>query len=139
MLSRMASSVFGMRLFISAAPQANKNAASGSKFNITTCTSKPIVVLSSRDASDVGFNKHMQSTGMSYSLAMCWRASPTVVVGDNSKCMVAPLICLKMVIAMALRMEAPINLMATVDVDVDDVVVVAVVILVVASHKPRSS
>ena len=53
--------------------------------------------------------------------------------------MVAPLICLKMVIAMALRMEAPINLMATVDVDVDDVVVVAVVILVVASHKPRSS
>ena len=53
--------------------------------------------------------------------------------------MVAPLICLKMVIAMALRMEAPINLMATVDVDVDDVVVVPVVILVVASHKPRSS
>ena len=138
MLSRMASSVFGMRLFISAAPQANKNAASGSKFNITTCTSKPIVVLSSRDASDVGFNKHMQSTGMPYSLAMCWRASPTVVVGDNSQLMVAPLICL-MVTAMALRMEAPINLMATVDVDVDDVVVVAVVILVVASHKPRSS
>ena len=31
-----------------------------------------------------------------------------------------------MVIVMALRMEAPINLMATVDVDVDDVVVVAV-------------
>ena len=138
MLSRMTSSVFGMRLSISAAPQANKNAASGSKFNITSCTSKPIVVLSSRDASDVGFNKHMQSTGMSFSLAMCWRASPTVVVGDNSQLMVTPLICL-MVTAMALRMEAPINLMATVDVDVDDVVVVAVVILVVASHKPRSS
>ena len=138
MLSRMASSVFGMRLSISAASQANKNAASGSKFNITSCTSKPIVVLSSRDASDVGFNKHMQSTGMSFSLAMCWRASPTVVVGDNSQLMVTPLICL-MVTAMALRMEAPINLMATVDVDVDDVVVVAVVILVVASHKPRSS
>ena len=138
MLSRMASSVFGMRLSISAASQANKNAASGSKFNITSCTSKPIVVLSSRDASDVGFNKHMQSTGMSFSLAMCWRASPTVVVGDNSQLMVTPLICL-MVTAMALRMEAPINLMATVDVDVDDVVVVPVVILVVASHKPRSS
>ena len=138
MLSRMTSSVFGMRLSISAAPQANKNAASGSKFNITSCTSKPIVVLSSRDACDIGFNKHMQSTGMSFSLAMCWRASPTVVVGDNSQLMVAPLICL-MVTAMALRMEAPINLMATVDVDVDDVVVVAVVILVVASHKPRSS
>ena len=61
-----------------------------------------------------------------------------MVVGDNSQLMVAPLICL-MVTAMALRMEAPINLMATVDVDVDDVVVVAVVILVVASHKPRSS
>ena len=138
MLSRMASSVFGMRLSISAASQANKNAASGSKFNITSCTSKPIVVLSSRDASDVGFNKHTQSNGMSYVVAMCWRASPTVVVGDNSQLMVTPLICL-MVTAMALRMEAPINLMATVDVDVDDVVVVAVVILVVASHKPRSS
>ena len=62
-----------------------------------------------------------------------------VVAGDKSKGMVAPLISLKMVIAMALRMEASINLMATVDVDVDDVVVVAVVILVVASHKPRSS
>ena len=78
----------------------------------------------------------------------------SVVVGDKSKGMVAPLISLKTGNAMALRMEAQINLMArlvhclraltkmavaTVDVDVDDVVVVAVVILVVASHKPRSS
>ena len=36
----------------------------------------------------------------------------SVVVGDKSKGMVAPLISLKTGIAMALRMEASINLMA---------------------------
>ena len=66
-----------------------------------------------------------------------------VVVGDKSKGMVAPLISLKTGIAMALRMEAPTNLMArlrhclrawtkmavaAVEVDVDDVAVVAVIL-----------